>query len=85
MWTVLKKHLSSAVCLRYRGKREILAKYPLSNALKSGLRSQQRGDAENDGVCVVADDGEEIPLKTQTLIDNHVPDGESRSVLSWKC
>lgn len=27
-------------------------------------------------VCAVSD-GEEIPLKTQTLIDNHVPDGES--------
>ncbi len=27
-------------------------------------------------VCVPVS-GEEIPLKTQTLIDNHVPDGES--------
>lgn len=32
--------------------REILAKYPLSNPENRGLRSQQRGHAENDGVCM---------------------------------
>ncbi|HBN5911611.1 hypothetical protein Q4R60_06700 [Morganella morganii] len=58
--------------------REILAKYPLSNAPKIGDYeiSKEAMLKMMAYVCAVAD-GEEIPLKTQTLIDNHVPDGES--------
>lgn len=58
--------------------REILAKYPLSNAPKIGDYEISKGAMLKmmAYVCAVAD-GEEIPLKTQTLIDNHVPDGES--------
>ncbi|HDF2341282.1 TPA: hypothetical protein PC598_000822 [Morganella morganii] len=58
--------------------REILAKYPLSNAPKIGDYevSKEAMLKMMAYVCVVSD-GEEIPLKTQTLIDNHVPDGES--------
>ncbi|EPU4437383.1 hypothetical protein ACVW8M_003231 [Morganella morganii] len=58
--------------------REILAKYPLSNAPKIGDYEVSK-DAMLKMmayVCVQVS-GEEIPLKTQTLIDNHVPDGES--------
>ena len=59
--------------------REILAKYPLSNAPKIGDYevSKEAMLKMMAYVCAVADDGEEIPLRTQTLIDNHVPDGES--------
>lgn len=58
--------------------REILAKYPLSNAPKIGDYevSKEAMLKMMAYVCAVSD-GEEIPLKTQTLIDNHVPDGES--------
>ncbi|WP_108478003.1 MULTISPECIES: hypothetical protein [Providencia] len=58
--------------------REILAKYPLSNAPKIGDYevSKEAMLKMMAYVCVVVD-GDEIPLKTQTLIDNHVPDGES--------
>ena len=58
--------------------REILAKYPLSNAPKIGDYEVSK-DAMLKMmayVCVPVS-GEEIPLKTQALIDNHVPDGES--------
>lgn len=58
--------------------REILAKYPLSNAPKIGNYEVSK-DAMLKMmayVCVPVS-GEEIPLKTQALIDNHVPDGES--------
>lgn len=59
--------------------REILAKYPLSNAPKIGDYevSKEAMLKMMAYVCAVTDDGEEIPLKTQTLIDNHVSDGES--------
>ena len=58
--------------------REILAKYPLSNAPKIGDYevSKEAMLKMMAHVCVTVD-GEEIPLKTSTLIDNHVPDGES--------
>ena len=58
--------------------REILAKYPLSNAPKIGDYevSKEAMLKMMAYVCAVSD-GEEIPLKTQTLIDNQVPDGES--------
>lgn len=58
--------------------REILAKYPLSNAPKIGDYevSKEAMLKMMAYVCVTVD-GEEIPLKTPTLIDNHVPDGES--------
>ncbi|KJF78292.1 phage-like protein [Morganella morganii] len=58
--------------------REILAKYPLSNTPKIGDYevSKEAMLKMMAYVCAVSD-GEEIPLKTQTLIDNHVPDGES--------
>ncbi|ENN8374933.1 hypothetical protein [Providencia rettgeri] len=58
--------------------REILAKYPLSNAPKIGDYevSKEAMLKMMAYVCVVVE-GDEIPLKTQTLIDNHVPDGES--------
>ncbi|VDY34656.1 Uncharacterised protein [Morganella morganii] len=58
--------------------REILAKYPLSNAPKIGDYEVSK-DAMLKMmayVCVPVS-GEELPLKTQALIDNHVPDGES--------
>lgn len=58
--------------------REILAKYPLSNAPKIGDYevSKEAMFKMMAYVCVVID-REEIQLKTQTLIDNHIPDGES--------
>lgn len=58
--------------------REILAKYPLSNAPKIGDYevSKEAMLKMMAYVCVTVD-GEDIPLKTSTLIDNHVPDGES--------
>lgn len=59
-------------------RREILAKYPLSNAPKIGDYEVSK-DAMLKMmayVCVPVS-GEELPLKTQALIDNHVPDGES--------
>ncbi|MBD2779911.1 hypothetical protein [Xenorhabdus szentirmaii] len=58
--------------------REILAKYPLSNAPKIGDY-----DVSHEAMLkmlryvAVERDGQEILLKTQTLIDNHVPDGEA--------
>ncbi|MBG3014419.1 hypothetical protein GHU01_15710 [Proteus mirabilis] len=58
--------------------REILAKYPLSNAPKIGDYevSKEAMLKMMAYVCVVVE-GDEISLKTRTLIDNHVPDGES--------
>ncbi|ENN8378240.1 hypothetical protein ACAX46_003701 [Providencia rettgeri] len=58
--------------------REILAKYPLSNAPKIGdYEVSKEAMLKMMAYVCVTIDGEEISLKTQTLIDNHVPDGES--------
>lgn len=58
--------------------REILAKYPLSNAPKIGdYEVSKEAMLKMMAYVCVQVSGEEIPLKTQTLIDNHVPDGES--------
>ncbi|OBU09691.1 hypothetical protein [Morganella psychrotolerans] len=58
--------------------REILAKYPLSNAPKIGdYEVSKEAMLKMMAYVCVTIDGEEIPLKTSTLIDNHVPDGES--------
>ncbi len=58
--------------------REILTKYPLSNAPKIGDYevSKEAMLKMMSYVCVVIE-GDDIALKTQTLIDNHVPDGEA--------
>ncbi|MDR0805944.1 MAG: hypothetical protein LBN41_04240 [Enterobacteriaceae bacterium] len=58
--------------------REILAKYPLSNAPKIGDYEVSHDAMLKMMRYVAVDvDGAEIALKTQTLIDNHVPDGEA--------
>lgn len=58
--------------------REILAKYPLSNAPKIGdYEVSKEAMLKMMAYVAVARDGAEITLKTQTLIDNHVPDGEA--------
>lgn len=58
--------------------REILAKYPLSNAPKIGdYEVSKEAMLKMMAYVCVAIEGDEIALKTQTLIDNHVPDGES--------
>ncbi|SFN98188.1 hypothetical protein [Xenorhabdus japonica] len=58
--------------------REILAKYPLSNAPKIGdYAISHEAMLKMMRYVAVERDGEEMLLKTQTLIDNHVPDGEA--------
>jgi hypothetical protein len=58
--------------------REILAKYPLSNAPKIGdYAVSHEAMLKMMRYVAVERDGEEVLLKTQTLIDNHVPDGEA--------
>ncbi|MBE5250941.1 hypothetical protein [Mixta mediterraneensis] len=58
--------------------REILAKYPLSNAPKIGdYEIGKEAMLKMMANVAVVRDGAEICLKTQTLIDNHVPDGEA--------
>ncbi|WP_179038232.1 hypothetical protein [Limnobaculum xujianqingii] len=58
--------------------REILAKYPLSNAPKIGDYDVSHEAMLKMMRYVAVDiEGNEIALKTQTLIDNHVPDGEA--------
>ena len=58
--------------------REILAKYPLSNAPKIGdYEISKEAMLKMMAHVAVVRDGAEICLKTQTLIDNHVPDGEA--------
>ncbi|PHM51045.1 hypothetical protein [Xenorhabdus sp. KK7.4] len=58
--------------------REILAKYPLSNAPKIGdYAISHEAMLKMMRYVAVEVDGQEILLKTQTLIDNHVPDGEA--------
>ncbi|WP_237386227.1 hypothetical protein [Xenorhabdus sp. Sc-CR9] len=58
--------------------REILAKYPLSNAPKIGdYDISHEAMLKMLRYVAVERDGQEILLKTQTLIDNHVPDGEA--------
>lgn len=55
--------------------REVLFKYPTSNLPKIGdyAVSQEIMLKLMSYVAVVLDDGTELELKTQTLIDNHVP------------
>lgn len=58
--------------------REILAKYPVSNLPKLG-EYQASAEAMRlmlSHVAVPLESGE-VRLKTQALIDNHVPDGEA--------
>ncbi|WP_109880313.1 hypothetical protein [Proteus mirabilis] len=58
--------------------REILAKYPLSNAPKIGdYEVSKEAMLKMMAYVVVEKEGQEIYLKTSTLIDNHVPDGEA--------
>ena len=58
--------------------REILAKYPLSNAPKIGdYEVSKEAMLKVMAYVAVEKEGQEIYLKTSTLIDNHVPDGEA--------
>ena len=58
--------------------REILAKYPLSNAPKIGdYELSKEAMLKMMAYVAVEKEGQEIYLKTSTLIDNHVPDGEA--------
>ena len=58
--------------------REILAKYPLSNAPKIGdYEVSKEAMLMMMAYVAVEKEGQEIYLKTSTLIDNHVPDGEA--------
>ncbi|MGC6226087.1 hypothetical protein [Proteus mirabilis] len=58
--------------------REILAKYPLSNAPKIGdYEVSKEAMLKMMAYVAVEKEGQEIYLKTNTLIDNHVPDGEA--------
>lgn len=58
--------------------REILAKYPLSNAPKIGdYEVSKEAMLKMMAHVAVEKEGQEIYLKTSTLIDNHVPDGEA--------
>lgn len=59
--------------------REILAKYPLTNLPKLGkyVESQENMLELMAFVAVQLEDGRQLPLTTQALVDNHVPDGES--------
>ena len=58
--------------------REILAKYPLSNAPKIGdYEVSKEAMLKMMAYVAVEKEGQEIYLKTSTLIDNHAPDGEA--------
>ncbi|HGH5985626.1 TPA: hypothetical protein ACJI8I_000697 [Proteus mirabilis] len=58
--------------------REILAKYPLSNAPKIGdYEVSKEAMLKMMAYVAVEKEGQEIYLKTSILIDNHVPDGEA--------
>ena len=57
--------------------REILAKYPLSNAPKIDYEVSKEAMLKMMAYVAVEKEGQEIYLKTSTLIDNHVPDGEA--------
>ncbi|HGN0249016.1 TPA: hypothetical protein ACKRJX_001370 [Proteus mirabilis] len=58
--------------------REILAKYPLSNAPKIGdYEVSKEAMLKMMAYVAVEKEDQEIYLKTSTLIDNHVPDGEA--------
>ncbi|HAT2163643.1 hypothetical protein KC844_12695 [Proteus mirabilis] len=58
--------------------REILAKYLLSNAPKIGdYEVSKEAMLKMMAYVAVEKEGQEIYLKTSTLIDNHVPDGEA--------
>ena len=58
--------------------REIFAKYPLSNAPKIGdYEVSKEAMLKMMAYVAVEKEGQEIYLKTSTLIDNHVPDGEA--------
>ncbi|HEK1910658.1 TPA: hypothetical protein SMR85_000544 [Proteus mirabilis] len=58
--------------------REILAKYPLSNTPKIGdYEVSKEAMLKMMAYVAVEKEGQEIYLKTSTLIDNHVPDGEA--------
>ncbi len=58
--------------------REILAKYPLSNAPKIGdYEVSKEAMLKMMAYVAVEKEGQEIYLKISTLIDNHVPDGEA--------
>lgn len=63
--------------------REVLFKYPTSNLPKIGdyAVSQEIMLKLMSYVAVVLDDGTELELKTQTLIDNHVPSAEALILL----
>lgn len=59
--------------------REILATYPVANAPKIGDygKSTEAMRLMMGYVAVPVDMGEPLRLKTQALIDNHVPDGQT--------
>lgn len=59
--------------------REILAKYPVANAPKLGDYgvSTEAMKLMMNYVAVPREMGDPLRLKTQALIDNHVPDGQT--------
>lgn len=66
--------------------REILAKYPVANAPKLGDYgvSSEAMRLMMQYVAVPREMSEPLRLKTQALIDNHVPDGQSLIKLEFE-
>ena len=67
--------------------REILFKYPTSNIPKVGdyQVSQDIMLKLMSYVGVITPDGQTIELKTQSLVDNHIPNAEVLILLERKC
>lgn len=59
--------------------REIFCKYPLSAVPKLGEYKTNEETMEKmmSYVAALASDGGQVPLRTKSLIDNHVPDWET--------
>jgi hypothetical protein len=66
--------------------REILAKYPVANAPKLGDYgvSSEAMRLMMQHVAIPRDMDEPLRLKTQALIDNHVPDGQTLIKLEFE-
>lgn len=72
--------------------REIIAKYPLSAMPKLGdyAVNEETMLKMMAYVCAVGKDGNQIPLTTKALVDNHVPDWETlgrieMEMLNYNC
>jgi hypothetical protein len=65
--------------------REIISKYPVTNAPKLGdyLQSEEVMMKLLSFVAVVTSEGKPLALTTRALVDNHVPDWETLMRLEW--